>query len=99
METQIKFVTKEEAHKMIDAIPDDKVFVLTYQEKKGISDNGRRVKKNKGKRMVDKAKVLILSENKISTLSLYGTFFKDFRDREYKMDGIVRSIMLPPQLE
>ena len=36
METQLKYVTKEEIHKMIDEVPEDKLMVLTYRKDTGI---------------------------------------------------------------
>ena len=47
METQLKHVTKEELHKMIDEIPEEKLMVLTYKKDAGISDNGKMLKKKK----------------------------------------------------
>ena len=41
MEKQLSFMTKEDAHKYINSIPGDGVFVLTYSEKTGKSDNGK----------------------------------------------------------
>ena len=32
MEMQLKHVTKEELHKMIDEIPEEKLMVLTYKK-------------------------------------------------------------------
>lgn len=96
METQLKLVTKEEAHKLIDSIQSDSIFILTYDEKIGMSDNGRLVKKKKSKKLVDKANGLVLSQNRITTLNLHENFLKDIEN--YKRNGIVRTIMIP-QLE
>ena len=59
MEVQLKFVTKEEAHEIINSIPGDGVFVLTYSNKTGKSDNGKYIKKKRGNRLVDNAKTLV----------------------------------------
>ena len=45
METQLKYVTKEELHKMIDEMPEEKLMVFTYKKDIGISDNGKMLKK------------------------------------------------------
>ncbi len=96
METQLSFMTKEEAHQLIDSMPGDGVFVLTYSENVGKSDNGKYIKKRKGNKLVDKAKVVVLSQSKITTLNLHDIFFNDFE--EYKREGTVKTIMIP-QLE
>ena len=97
METQLSFMTKEDAHKYIDSIPGDGVFVLTYSEKTGKSDNGKYIKKKKGNKYVDKAKTVVLSKSKITTLNLHDKFFNNFEEckGEYLKDGIVRTIMIP----
>lgn len=96
MEKQLSFMTKEDAHKYIDSIPGDGVFVLTYSEKTGKSDNGKYIKKKKGNKLVDKAKVVVLSESQITTLNLHDVFFNSFE--EYKREGTIRTILIP-QLE
>ena len=93
MGTQLSFITKEDAHKYIDALPGDGVFVLTYSEKTGKSDTGKFIKKKKGNKLVDKAKVVVLSENKITTLNLHDVFFNSFDD--YKRKGTIKTIMIP----
>lgn len=68
-------------------------MILTYDEEIGISNFGEYIKKNKGKRLVDKAKVLVLADNNpIMTLNLHNNFFSDFSC--YNRNDIVRSIML-----
>ena len=96
MEKQLSFMTKEDAHKYINSIPGDGVFVLTYSEKTGKSDNGKYIKKKKGNKLVDKAKVVVLSESQITTLNLHDVFFNSFE--EYKREGTIRTILVP-QLE
>lgn len=97
MEAQLSFMTKEDAHKLIDSIPGDGVFILTYSMKAGISDNGKYIKKKKGNKYVDKAKTVVLSKSKITTLNLHDKFFNNFEEckGEYLKDGIVRTIMIP----
>ena len=93
METQFKFVSKKYAHDLIDKMPGDKILVLTYKEKNGISDYGKRVKKKKGKKLVDKANVIVLAENDpIMTLNLHDKIFNDLS--HYNRDSIVKSIVL-----
>lgn len=100
MGTQLSFMSKEEAHKLIDSIPGDGVFILTYSMKTGISDNGKYIKKKKGNRMVDKAKVIVLSRSQITTLNLHDKLFNSFEEykEEYKREDIVKTILIP-QLE
>ena len=93
METQFKFVSKEEAHRIIDSIEGDGIFVLTYNSNKGISDNGKFIKKKKGNKYVDKAKTLVLSKSQVATLNLHDKLFSDLD--ECKREGIVRTILLP----
>ena len=90
---QLSFISKEDAHKIIDSIPGNGIFVLTYNEKWGMSDNGKYIKKKSGNKMVDKAKVVVLSESQITTLNLHNIFFNNFE--EYKREGIVKTIMIP----
>lgn len=90
---QLSFISKEDAHKIIDSMPGNGIFVLTYNEKLGMSDNGKYIKKKSGNKMVDKAKVVVLSESKITTLNLHDVFFNSFE--EYKREGIVKTIMIP----
>lgn len=96
MKTQLSFMTKEEAHELIDSMPGDGIFVLTYSEKAGKSDNGKYVRKKKGNKLVDRAKVVVLSKSKITTVNLHDVFFNNFE--EYKREGTIRTIILP-QLE
>ena len=90
---QLSFISKEDAHKIIDSMPGNGIFVLTYNEKLGMSDNGKYIKKKSGNKMVDKAKVVVLSESQITTLNLHDVFFNSFE--EYKREGIVKTIMIP----
>lgn len=95
METQLRHVTKEELHKMIDEIPEDELMVLTYKKEKGVSDKGKMIKKKKTKMLVDKATILILTETKpIRKVDLEGNFGWLNVNRE----NIIKSILLP-QLE
>lgn len=93
METQLSFISKEEAHKYIDSIPGDGVYILTYSEETGISVPGQFIKKKKGNKLVDKAKVVVKSESKITTLNLHDVFFNSFD--EYKREGTIKTILVP----
>ena len=95
MDTQLRYVTKEELHKMIDEMPGDELMVLTYKKDTGISDNGKMVKKKKTKVYVDKATIIVMSESKpIRKVDLEGNFFKI----PYMNNSIIKTILLP-QLE
>ncbi len=94
MGTQLKLVSKEEAHRLIDEVPGDMIMVLTYNSKIGISDTGKYIKKKRGITMVDKASVLVLIENNpIRTLNLHSRCFSDFSC--YRKEKIDKSILLP----
>ena len=56
MGMQLKFITKEEAHKLIDEMPGTRIMMLTYNSNIGISEDGRYIKKKCGKKYTDKAK-------------------------------------------
>lgn len=93
MGKQYRIVTKEEAHKLIDASPGDVVMVMTYNSFCGISDNGKKVKKKKGKKLTDEASTIVLCENNpIITLNLHKKFFTDFSQAD--REKIVKSILL-----
>ena len=94
MEVQLRRVTREDVHKMIDEIPEEELMVLTFKKDIGISDNGKMVKKKKTKLLVDKATIIVLTESKpIRKVDLEGNFSR-FSNRE----NIIKSILLP-QLE
>lgn len=93
MGTQLRFVTKEEAHRLIDETPGTGVMILTYDNSVGISDSGKFIRKKRGKKMVDKASVLVLAEsNPVITLNLHGKYFSDFS--RYDKENIDKSILL-----
>lgn len=93
MGTQLRFVSKQEAHQLIDNMPGDKVMILTYVNSEGISDCGKYVKKSKGKKYVDCANVLVLKSNTpIMTLNLHDKFFNSLTN--YDRESIVRTILL-----
>lgn len=93
MGKQLRFVSKEEAHKLIDEMPGDNVLIMSYNSDFGISDNGKYVKKKKSKRYVDKSKTVVLVDSRpILFLNLHDQFIKDFSG--YNRENIVRSIML-----
>lgn len=93
MEKQLRFVSKEEAHKLIDEMPGSGVLIMTYDNSIGISDHGKYIKKKRGKGYIDKSKTVVLVENRpIMMLNLHDKFIKDFSG--YNGENIVRSIML-----
>lgn len=93
MEKQLRFVSKEEAHKLIDEAPGNGVLILTYNNVVGISDHGQYVKKKKSKKMIDKSTTLVLADGRpIVTLNLHNNIIKDFS--EYNRENIVKTIML-----
>lgn len=90
---QLKFITKEEAHKLIDEMPGEFIMMLTYDSKIGISSTGKYIKKKNGKKYTDKANVLVLEEySPIRMLNLHDKLFCDLSN--YKKEDIVRSILL-----
>lgn len=93
MKTQLRHVTKEELHKMIDEIPEEELMVLTYKKDEGISDNGKKIKKKKTKILVDKATIIVLTENKpIRRVDLEGEFCKiPIMNKR----NIIKTILLP----
>ena len=95
MDTQLRYVTKEELHKIIDEMPGDKLMVMTYEKDTGISDKGRMIKKKKTKVYVDKATIIVMTESKpVRKGDLEGNFFK----LPYMNNNIIKTILLP-QLE
>lgn len=97
MESRLKFVSKEEAHKLIDNAPGDRVLVLTYNGVIGISDQGKYIRKKRSKKLVDKSTTLVLTDDSpILTLNLHDKIIKDFSN--YNKENIVRTMMLA-QLE
>lgn len=95
MKMRLRYISKQELHKMIDEIPEEKLMVLTYKKDIGISDNGKMLKKKKTKKLVDKATLLILTEsNPISKVDLEGHFGLFDMNRE----NMVKTILFP-QLE
>lgn len=92
METQLKKVSKDELHKIIDEISEDELMVLTYRKDTGISDIGKKMKKKKTKILVDKATILILTDNKpIRRVDLEGNFSRFSSINR----NIIKSILLP----
>ena len=94
MEMQLKKVTKEEAHKMVDEVEGDTIFVLSYNKDKGISNNGKHISKKKGKNVINKSDEIELFETELTkTLSLYKTSNGWFDI--FNRDNIVKMILLP----
>ena len=93
MEMQLRYISKEELHKMIDEIPEEKLMVLTYKKDIGISDNVKMLKKKKTKKLVNDATLLILTEsNPIRKVDLEGNFglFKTIN-----RENIIKTILFP----
>ena len=94
MEMRLKYVTKEQAHKMIDEVEGDTIFVLSYNKDKGISNNGKHICKKKGKNVINKSDEIELFETELTkTLSLYKTSNGWFDI--FNRDNIVKMILLP----
>lgn len=92
MDSQIRYVSREEIHKMIDEIPDEKFMILTYNKDKGISDNGKIIRKNKTKTLIDKATILVLTDSKlIKKVDLEGKF----GIFQLNNENIMKTILLP----
>ena len=98
MEMQLKRVTKEELHKMIDEVQEEELMVLTFRKDTGISDNGKMLKKKKTKTLIDRATILVLSEQaRIKKVDLQGDF-GIFRN--INKGNVIKTILFPrPQLE
>lgn len=93
MEKQLRFVSKEEAHKLIDESPGNSVLILTYDSVIGMSDQGRHIKKRRGKKYVDKSETLVLIDTRPTlTINLHDNIIKDFSS--YSREHIAKSIML-----
>lgn len=94
MEKQLRFVSKEDAHKLIDKIPGKGVLIMTYDSSVGISDKGKYIKKKKSKRYVDASKTLVLVDSRpVMMLNLHDRLIQDLA-AGYNREGIIRSIML-----
>ena len=94
MEMRLKYVTKEQAHKMIDEVEGDTIFVLSYNKDKGISNNEKHISKKIGKNVINKSDEIELFETELTkTLSLYKTSNGWFDI--FNRDNIVKMILLP----
>lgn len=93
MEKQLRFVSKEEAHKLINEMPGDGVLIITYDKSIGISNCGKHINKRRSNKYVNKSKTLVLVDSRpILMLNLHDKFIKDFSG--YNRENIVKSIML-----
>lgn len=91
---RLKIVSKEEAHKLIDNVPGNEVMMIQYNCILGISNFGKRIKKKKSKKYVDKSSVIVLTQNNpITMLNLHNNFFSDFTT--YEKEIVVKSILIP----
>ena len=94
MGMQLKKVTKEEAHKMVDEVKGDAIFILSYSKDKGVSNNGKHISKKKGKNVISKSDEIELFETELTkTLSLYKPSHGWFDI--FNRDNIVKMILLP----
>lgn len=93
MEMQLKKVTKEQAHRMIDEVEGDTVFILSYNKNEGVSNNGKHVSKKKGNKVVSQSDEIELFENELTkVLNLY----KEHKCFDiFNRDNIVKTILLP----
>lgn len=90
----LKFISKIEAHKIIDMAPGNVVMLIQYNETIGMSDFGKRIKKKKGKKYIDKSALVTLSQEKpITILNLHEKYFCDFST--YRENNKMKSILLP----
>lgn len=88
-------VTKEEAIKKIQEMPDDALFVLTFdfEDENGISNSGEYIDKPGGEKIIGEAKTRVFSGNQyMSQLNLYNVFQKDIKNIEPK--GAMKTILL-----
>ncbi len=94
MGTQLRMISKKEAHKLISQATGNGILVLTYDSNVGMSDTGKYIKKKRGRRLVDKANVLVLAENNpIITLNLHSAKINNFSC--YEKVKIDKSILFP----
>ena len=59
---QVCRIDKYEAHGFIDGTLDNKIMLFSFDKAKGISDPGKRIRKKRVKRLVDRASIIIYSE-------------------------------------
>lgn len=88
-------ITKEEAIKKIQEMPDDTLFVLTFdfEDGNGVSNNGEYIDRPGGEKIIGEAKTRVFSGNQyMSQLNLYNVFQKDIKNIEPK--GVMKTILL-----
>lgn len=61
-----RVISKQEAHDFIDKAYGNRIVLLSFDKSRGISTVKKRIKKNKGKVMVDDAVIIVLSDFKIT---------------------------------
>lgn len=89
------FVTKEEAIKKIQELPDNAVFVLTFDFDKGngISDCGKYIDKPHGEKLIGEAVTRVFSGNEyMSQINLYNILQTDIKN--IKPEGLMKTILL-----
>lgn len=94
---QLKLISKEEAHKMIDAVPGNTVMVIQYNTFLGLSNCGKHIKKWRSKKYVDQSSMVVLSQDDpIIRLNLHKKCFNDICNYN-RTDRInkTKSILLP----
>ena len=93
MEKQPKCVSKQELHQIIEELPYSEFFILDYEKESGVSKKGKFVKKKKTQQYVDKAKTVMMIDNKpIRRVNLEGNFT---RFTSINREHIIKSIFLP----
>lgn len=97
--TQLKLISKDEAHKLIENAPGSTVLVLQYNGTLGISDCGKHIRKKKCKKYVDQSSVVVLSQDDpdpVIKLNLHKIYFSNLSTYNiiYRTDNI-KSILLP----
>lgn len=93
----IRLISKQEAHEIIDSITENTIMLIEYNGILGISNKGKHIRKKKGKKYVDKAASVVLSqEYPITMLNLHRISFNDLSEYDrYCRTDITKSILLP----
>ena len=59
---QVRRIGKHEAHGFIDGVLGNKIMLLSFDKKRGISGAGKRIRKKRCKRLVDRASIIMYIE-------------------------------------
>lgn len=93
MGMQLRFEKKEEVINLINSLPEDRIAIVNFDGIIGISGKVRHVKKKRSKRMINKAKTIVLCEDDLVTMiNLHKTIFTDL-NKPIREDTI-KSILL-----